>query len=151
MWGKVKDADQFIKLSAEARKKRVAEFYALREKARQEKAKPNAAAAKVLHFNKSIADVNDPTKPYIPDGMPAAVKKRVHLDEISDSLTRKDDVRTRTTKAGKSITGALLIYDVGKVTIKSMDGKQTVIKLVDLAPSDWDYVAQNAPAPKRKS
>lgn len=151
MWAKVKNAEQFIKLSTDARKKRVAELYSLREKARQEKAKPNSAAAKVLHFNKSIADVNDPTKPYIPDGMPAAVKKRVHLDEISGSLTRKDDVRTWAMKGGKSITGALVIYDVGKVTIKSMDGKQAIVKLVDLAPDDWDYVAQNAPAPKRRS
>ena len=158
MWAAVKDADQFVNLCARLRREETAKLYAAREKARREKHKPKDVATSVARLNTSIVKINDPTqawvpdppRPDIPDHALESAKKRVHFEAIEDRLKRNDDVRSWATRDGKTIDGALVLYDLGKVTLQSMDGKQTVLKLVDLSPVDWDYVAANTPAPKRR-
>lgn len=149
MWSQVKDADSFVKVASELRRKAVADLYAEREKARKEKSR--GKAGRITQINKSIAEANDPTKLYVPEGMPADVKKRIQIESLQDSPVRTADVRTWKTKDGKSSDGAMLLYDAGKIRIKWVDGKESTLKLVDLSPADWDYVAQNAPAPRRRS
>jgi hypothetical protein len=65
----------------------------------------------------------------------------------NDELTRRDEVRTWTLASGESHTGALVLYDAGKVTIMDMDGKASNLKLMELGPADRDYVSQRAPTP----
>lgn len=72
------------------------------------------------------------------------------LHPADERLSRRDDVRTWTTKDGKTQRGALVLYDTGRVTIMDVDGKKALLKLVDLTPADWDYVAAHAPAPERR-
>jgi hypothetical protein len=62
-------------------------------------------------------------------------------------LTRRDDIRTWTDDAGQQVTGALVLYDAGKLTIMDMDGKTTTLKLTELSPADREYVDQHAPTP----
>lgn len=69
-----------------------------------------------------------------------------------DELTRRDDVRTWALDGGGQLTGALVLYDAGKVTIMNMESKASNLKFMELSPSDRDYVSQHAPTPApRKS
>ena len=64
-----------------------------------------------------------------------------------DELTRRDDIRTWNVGSPQPVSGALVLYDVGKVTIMDMDGKTTTLKLTELSPADREYVDQHAPTP----
>lgn len=67
-------------------------------------------------------------------------------------LNRRDDMRTWTMDSGTSQSGALVLYEAGKVTIMDMDGKASTFKLIELSAADREYVGQHAPTPPpRKS
>jgi hypothetical protein len=69
-----------------------------------------------------------------------------------DELTRRDDLHVWTLNGGRQQTGALVLYDAGKVTIMDMDGKASNLKFMELSPADRDYVSEHAPTPApRKS
>jgi len=70
-----------------------------------------------------------------------------HYQLPPDELTRRDEVRVWTDGDGKQITGALVLYDAGRVTIVDLNGKAATLKLTELVPADREYVSQHAPVP----
>jgi len=66
------------------------------------------------------------------------------------TLTRAEDVREWKTDRDEKYNGVLLLYDLGRVKIKDMDGKVTTLRLTKLSDDDQDYVATVAPLPRRR-
>ena len=64
-----------------------------------------------------------------------------------EELARTDDIREWNTGGPQPVTGALVLYDAGRLTIMDMAGKTTTLKLTELNPDDRDYVDQHAPTP----
>lgn len=74
-----------------------------------------------------------------------------HYKLPQDELTRRDEVRTWTDESGKPLTGALVLYDAGKVTIADITGKTSALKFTELSPADREYVSQHTPTPAQRS
>jgi hypothetical protein len=66
-----------------------------------------------------------------------------------DELTRTSDIREWNTGGPQPVTGALVLYDAGRLTIMDMNGKTTTLKLTELNADDREYLDQHAPTPKR--
>jgi hypothetical protein len=64
-----------------------------------------------------------------------------------EELTRRDEVRTWRDEGGSTHSGALVLYEAGRVTIMDMNGQATNLKWTDLSAGDREYVAKFAPTP----
>lgn len=96
--------------------------------------------------------ISDGSKSYTTTaGTKRTIAAMRHYKLPQDELTRRDEVRTWTDDSGKPLTGALVLYDAGKVTIADVAGKASTLKLTELAPGDREYVSQHAPTPAPRS
>lgn len=84
------------------------------------------------------------------DGAQRTIAVMKNYEVPKEELTRRADVRTWTNENGETAVGALVLYDLGKVTIMNLGGKAENLKLVELSPADREYVDQHAPTPPRK-
>lgn len=88
------------------------------------------------------------TYPTADGGQSTIPKMRPLTMPPASMLDRHDDVREWHSKGDKVSTGALVIYDLGKVKIKDMGGKSTTLRFSDLSDDDKAYVSGIAPTPK---
>jgi hypothetical protein len=84
------------------------------------------------------------------DGTNRTIAVMKHYAIPKEEMTRRDEMRTWTDEGGKSHTGALVLYELGRVTIMDIDGKATNLKFTELSEADREYVATLAPTPVRK-
>lgn len=82
------------------------------------------------------------------DGAQRTIAVMKNYEVPKEQLTRRDDVRTWTHENGETAVGALVLYDLGKVTVMNLGGKAENLKLVELSPADREYVDQHAPTPQ---
>jgi hypothetical protein len=96
--------------------------------------------------------ISDGSKSYTTTaGTKRTIAAMRHYKLSHDELTRREDVRTWTGDNGKPVTGALVLYDAGRVTIVDMAGRPSTLKLTELVPADREYVSQHAPTPAPRS
>jgi hypothetical protein len=82
-----------------------------------------------------------------PEGTNRTIAVMKHYAIPNDQLTRRDEIRDWTIEGGPSHTGALVLYEAGRVTIADMNGKTTNLKFTELSDPDREYVARLAPTP----
>jgi hypothetical protein len=70
-----------------------------------------------------------------------------HYAIPNDQLTRREEIRDWTLEGGQLHSGALVLYEAGRVTIMDMDGNATNLKFTELSDTDREYVAKFAPTP----
>lgn len=96
--------------------------------------------------------ISDGSKSYTTTaGTKRTIAAMRHYKLPQDELTRRDEVRMWADESGKAVTGAMVLYDAGRVTIADMAGKTSILKLVELSPAHRDYVSQHAPVPPPRS
>lgn len=75
----------------------------------------------------------------------------IDIEPYHSQFVRSDELRSWSLES-EEIAGALVLYDLGKVTIEDMSGKQTIVKITSLTDDDQEYIRNRVKVlkPRRK-